>query len=360
MKLSISLQREIAFQLKTLISKGAGPGFQLVLGFKDQCLGIFCEGIEDFHSRRPVRPETYFDLASLTKIIVTVDLIIEALQTHRLASLDICLKNFFPFFVSELKNKTIRDLLNHQAGLKPIFEELWEGDGAGRDEKIKFFLRKIDENYDEVSLSQVYSDIDFQILGVILESLYGDSLKNLVRTPGLSFGPLKFPFQSFLWRLGSPTIAQIQSLDSPPQWLSGQSQDPRARWWDGVSGHAGLFGSARSIEAWGQELFRSYHGKGLRLGDKAVRTVISFSERRGHFLNGFDTPSGESQAGSRFGPSTIGHLGYTGTSFWMDIEKGWRVTLLTHRFQPGLDPNSLRQMRPEFHNWIVDRVFSTL
>jgi CubicO group peptidase (beta-lactamase class C family) len=132
----------------------------------------------------------------------------------------------------------------------------------------------------------------------------------------------------------------------------------------GDAGHAGLFGTSEGVEDWGRELFMCYHGKGLLFSDRIIRDFIQFEgHERGKFLNGFDTPSiGNeiSQAGRRFSEFTIGHLGYTGTSFWMDIEKGYRVTLLSHRFAPAIDIQTLRALRPDFHDWLHAEVFSKL
>ena len=142
--------------------------------------------------------------------------------------------------------------------------------------------------------------------------------------------------------------------------MAGVSQDPRAQWLDGDAGHAGLWGTARGVEVWAQQIYRAFHGKDSVLSDRVVRSFIDFDRPFERWMNGFDTPTQPSQSGSRFPRTTIGHLGYTGTSFWMDVESGARITLLCHRFDEGIRPERLRELRPHFHDWIWENVFSTL
>ncbi|MBN8555029.1 MAG: serine hydrolase [Deltaproteobacteria bacterium] len=354
-------KKKINYKLSELIRAGAAPGFQLALGLKDESLGVFCAGIRDFRSHRPVLDETWFDLASLTKILSTVDLLMQAVQEKKIADLNLPLKTWFPFFSSELKNQTVLDLLNHCSGLPAVFEETREFNS--REEKIKFFLKQIDETYVfQAERPTLYSDVGFMLLGILLEQLYSKRLRDLFdHKENLNFGPQHPSF--FSRALGLKNIAAIESLDPSPRLLKGDVQDARAEWLGGDAGHSGLFGTAIGVENWGQELFRSYHGKGLRLSDRTTRAFIAFDSpvRKASFLNGFDTPSSEnSQAGKKFGATTIGHLGYTGCSFWMDIETGRRVTLLSHRFAPGLVPETLRKLRPAFHDWLHEEVFSKL
>jgi CubicO group peptidase (beta-lactamase class C family) len=344
-----------------MVDAGAAPGFQLALGYKDNCLEFFRAGSRDFRSMRPVLTTTWFDLSSLTKIICTVDLLMQAVQDKLISDLSLPLKTWFPFFSSELKNQTILDLLNHCSGLPAVFEETQEL--QTRDEKVRFFLKRIDETYQfKEERPTVYSDVGFMLLGILLEQIYAKRLRDLYSNKyNLCFGPLQPSWLKRVLRIQN--VAAIQSLDEKPRWLKGDVQDPRAAWLGGDAGHAGLYGTVFGIENWGQEIFRSYHGKGLRLSDKTVRSFINFDSpvKRANFLNGFDTPEPtNSQAGMRFGSTTIGHLAYTGCSFWMDIEKGYRVTLLSHRFAEGYSPATLKKLRPLFHDWLHSEVFSKI
>lgn len=362
------IRSRIVEKLKALIEERAAPGFQLALGYRSETIGLFSVGISDLKNKRSIRSLTWFDLASLTKILVTTDLVMRARQEGRITDLKAPLKTWFPFFSSELKHQTIFDLLNHRAALPAIFEythELGE-DLPSREDRIKFFLRKVDETYLPHAGGEpkiLYSDVGFMLLGILLEQIYGRRLRQIyVRDGELKFGPIKFSGEWISWLTRGPHAAAIQSLDAKPVWLKGVVQDPRAEWLDGDAGHAGLFGTAYGVDQWARELFLAYHGKSTRLSDKIVREFIDFGTQNAAYLNGFDTPSREgiSQAGSKLSRESIGHLGYTGCSFWMDIERGIRITLLSHRFQPGFDREKLRQLRPAFHDWLMTEVFGRL
>lgn len=360
------LQKKIKQKLLEMVEAGAAPGFQLSLGFRDQCLGTFSVGLRDVENKRPMQVDTFMDLSSLTKIIATVSLLMHAHQKKLLTHLSSPLKNFFPFLVSDLKNRSLQDLLEHRSGLPAIFTETDEIEG-GREERKRFFIEKIDATYSSDQFGkEVYSDVGFMILGMLIETLFSKDLKKAFEDfyptdEGLRFGPLDFKADAWSWLFSVPTLAKSLSLTEPPRYLSGRVQDPRAAWLFGEAGHAGLFGTAEAVEAWAKEIYLSYHGKGLRLGDRSLRSFINFENKAGRFLGGFDTPTKEgefiSQAGYHASSTCVGHLGFTGCSFWMDIEKGYRICLLSHRHQMNSDPEKLKQLRPGFHDWLYEEVF---
>ncbi len=367
-------RRSFSQVLQAAIRKQAAPGFQCIVGWKDKTLGVFCEGVEDFKHHRAVRPNTWFDLASLTKILCTVDLLMMARQSGKFTSLDANLRPWFPFFKSELRHRTLQELLTHRAGLEAIFRdsERSEAQLPTRADRLHYFLRRMDETYDARGVGrEVYSDIGFMILGSLLEQMAGRNLSHQFKWAELSFNPSVPRLGGLGIFFGGRSIASELTLEKDQAqlpWLTGTVQDPRAQWLMGEAGHAGLFGTGQGVEWWAQEFYRAYWGKSGRLSDKVAREFVDFESlykarmvepRR--FLNGFDTPDNSgSQAGRYFGSETIGHLGYSGASFWMDLATGARVILLCHRFQPGLEPDTLRRMRPEIHNWLHENVFFKL
>lgn len=347
------LKRRIKIRLKELVQDGGAPGFQLSLGLRDECLGVWSEG--------SVTDRTWFDLASLTKIISTVSLTMLAVQQKKIPRLSEPLQSFFPFWTSDLKSKTIGDLLNHRAGLPAIFESLEAF--PTRQEKVRHFLTQVDKDYKPIEVA--YSDVGFMILGILLEQVYGKRLRDLIKEilvyPHLlSYGPISTSFEWMRIFLGGHSTAKILSLEDRSIWLHGIAQDPRAEWLDGDAGHAGLFGSALGVELWAERIFKAYHGKDTLLSDQVVRNFIQFPNSTERWINGFDRPTPPSQAGALFSDTTIGHLGYTGCSFWMDIESGARVSLLSHRFSPKVDAEKLKSLRPAFHDWIWKQVFAEL
>ncbi len=331
-----------------MIQAGAAPGFQCALGIKDRSLGCYSVGRSQPPARTSVTAETFFDLASLTKVVGTVTFILWGLQLRKNLELTDPLSKFFPSFSSGLKDRTVKDLLLHRAGLPGIFETLEEL--PSREERIRFFLQRVDQEY--TALSPQYSDVGFILLGLILEQVFGKRLREIAAS---YFGKSDIKYGPISGRKAAYSV----SLEDSTEVLKGVVQDPRAEWLDGDAGHAGLFGTAEAIEKWAQQIFRAYHGKDTLLGDRVVRGLLNFEEDM-RWVGGFDRPTPPSQAGELFSATTIGHLGYTGTSFWMDLETGARVTLLAHRYSPGFDPEILKKHRPEFHNWLWREVFSKI
>lgn len=361
--------KRIIEKLEALVEQGAAPGFQLVLGYKDKCLGTYSVGLRDLEKKRPLYPTSFMDLASLTKVISTSTLLMFACQEKLIPDLSISLKQFFPFLSSELKNQSLHSVLHHSAGLPAVFEETEELAG-GREEKKRFFLKRIDETYDVSRAGEtLYSDIGYMLLGMVLEVVFAKRLRHIFASYfpeelGLMYGPLDFKWDSWAWIFSVPTYARTYSLSQSPVWLEGRCQDPRAAWLEGDAGHAGLFGNAYGVETWGRELYLSYHGKGLRLSDQILHSFFSFDSPYDRFLGGFDTPTQSenyiSQAGFHSSKTTVGHLGYTGCSFWMDLERGYRITLLSHRHRPNGNFERLMNLRPGFHDWLYEEVFFKL
>lgn len=362
------MDRRIQKKLQELVDESCAPGFSLALGFRDRSLGGWTAGLRDEGRRRLVKKSTLFDLASLTKIISTVSLIGWARQSGKLDSLDATLGRFFPTLQSSLRERSIRELLHHRASLPPVFESIDEWQDS-RESRVRFFLSEVDKQY-QPGMAETYSDVGYMLLGLILEEVFEKRLRDLFLEvfgdrDHLTYGPLQFGFEFLTAIYPLPHIAPTWSLTEPKHLLKGLPQDPRAQWLGGDAGHAGLFGTAIAVEEWAREIWTSYQGKGLRLSDRILRDLLSPDSFSRRFRGGFDTPTGNehrpSQAGHLANPATVvGHLGYTGASFWMDLEKGWRVTLLSHRHGPLRDDGRLNHFRPLFHDWLQTEVFSKL
>jgi CubicO group peptidase (beta-lactamase class C family) len=358
MTLSRSLSQEIQWQLNALVEQGAARSLQLGLGWRDQSLGIWASGFEGLKDQgRRVSPQTWYDLASLTKMIVTSSLTLWTLQARKIESLDDSLEKHISFLGANIRGLSFRELLEHRAGFPAGWEPARHEES--RESKIKAFWGEVDALPRQNG--ELYSDVGFLILGFCLEYLWEGRLRDLISSTlgletELAFGPLRRRRWALVKRR---SIASTLSLQSSTEELIGRVQDPRADWFEGDAGHAGLFGTARGVEAWAQKLYRAYHGKDTQWAEAIWRDQLDF-QRPGRFLSGFDRPTAPSQSGSFFPPTTIGHLGYTGTSFWMDLESGWRVTLLGNRWAPGIDSEKLKILRPLFHDWLWHEVRSQL
>lgn len=360
-KLSPRQDAMILEKLDEMQKLGVAPGFQLCLGFKDQCLGLYVLGKVRPDRSWPVSPQTHFDLASLTKVISIFSLVTLALQSRRLESLHQNLGDFFPSLPLPLRDRNILDLLEHRSGLPATFEDIRE-DLSGREAQLRHFLSSLERMEISSAPETLYSDVGFMLLGFLLEGLYGQPLRSIFATQlgdrfGIQYGPLKMPWTILHWLFESDFVAPTQSLEDPSVWLRGEAQDSKCRWLNGDAGHAGLFATAQSVEDWGRELYLGYHGKARLFSDRILRELLD-RPSEGRFISGWDQPTQPSQAGKTAAERMIGHLGYTGTSFWMDLEKGIRVTLLCHRHGPGRDETLLSQQRPILHDWLYQEIFS--
>ena len=118
-----------------------------------------------------------------------------------------------------------------------------------------------------------------------------------------------------------------------------------------MAGHAGLFGTGSEVFSLAAWLYRAYHGQGdgLAISPEIVRQFLT-PVAKGARTPGFDVPTpGQSSAGRFFSVNSVGHTGFTGTSFWIDLELGQMVVLLTNRVNLGRNHDSIRAFRPRFH-----------
>jgi CubicO group peptidase (beta-lactamase class C family) len=130
--------------------------------------------------------------------------------------------------------------------------------------------------------------------------------------------------------------------------------DENAAAMGGVAGHAGLFGTAESVLAVSGAWLSGYHGRESILDDKLVRQFTTRQEfaARSSWALGWDTPSAPSSTGSRFSERTFGHLGYTGTSLWIDPLCELEVVLLSNRVHPSRRNEKIKVFRPSIHDLV--------
>src|SRR5271169_2056842 len=198
-----------------------------------------------------------------------------------------------------------------------------------------------------------YSDIGFIILGVALERLADESLDAFCQREIL--GPLGMTHTTF-----NPAPALKDSI--PPtaddrtfrhRIIQGEVQDENASALGGIAPHAGLFSTAEDLAAFAHAMLNGGHPI-LRSS-----TVELFSRRQSapegtSRALGWDTPSPPSQSGKYFSSRSFGHLGYTGTSLWIDPEPQLSITLLTNRTWPDCQNHAIKQVRPAFHDAVIE------
>ncbi len=312
-------------------------------------------------------PSMIFDLASLTKPLATTLAVIR-LVSQGLLGLDACLPEIFgdrEKIPSDKQKITVRHLLAHASGFpayRPYYKKLSHVDEDNRWKELWKALMN-ETLQAEPGKETCYSDLGFLVLQKITETVSKKSLRELVR-------------ESFYDPLGLNTM-----MFSPGQvneelpagyhfvatevcaWrkkrVCGEVHDENAYVLGGVAGHAGLFGEARDICKLLVFLYDNYLGssKGSGMQPGIVRSFWKSQRNIGSGTRalGFDMPAGQnSSSGRYFSRASIGHLGFTGTSFWFDPEKELLVILLTNRVYWGRENEKIKTFRPLIHDRIVE------
>jgi len=347
-----------AFQaLEDGIAQKAFPGASLAITHSGKlvafkALGKFTYGPES----TPVTTESVFDLASVSKVVATTTMAM-ILYERGLLDLDAPLAEILPEFAGEDEHRnaaSLRMLLAHSSGL-PAYEKLYLR-AVTREELLRLAfavpLRCGPGSHAE------YSDIGFILLGLALERIAQESLDHFCQRE--FFGPLGMLQTTFNpptgWKFNIPPTADDQIFRK--RIIQAEVQDENASVLDGVAGHAGVFSAAKDVAIFSQAL--------LGGGASIVRpeTVALFTRRElsppgTSRALGWDTPSAPSQSGKYFSPSSFGHLGYTGTSLWIDPERQLSVTLLTNRTWPDCTSQAIKEVRPRFHDAVVEALGKT-
>jgi CubicO group peptidase (beta-lactamase class C family) len=345
------------------VSEGVFPGGVALWGDRERIRGEVAAGFLRTTPPQPgpaVTPETLYDLASLTKPLVTGSLLLRTVALGRL-DLSMTVASLLPEAAGTFAGgATLSELLSHSAGLcawAPLYERV-SPTLALEDRKRELFRLILDlppaAPRGEKSL---YSDFGFMLLGWILEQVWNAPLDRLYRE--IIAGPLKVAGADFLTsgsplgeavREGRIPVASTETDPGTGLPLTGVVHDEHARLLGGVSGHAGLFGSARAV--W--ELARPWLGGGF-FPEPWLRLFRSRKEGLEWAL-GWDTPTPGSSSGRFMTPeASIGHLGYAGTSLWIDWRMERIVVLLTNRVHPVRTNNRIREFRPRFHDTVLAR-----
>jgi CubicO group peptidase (beta-lactamase class C family) len=249
---------------------------------------------------------------------------------------------------------TFRHLLAHSSGL-PAYERLFLR-AKTRNELLQEAFN-VPLLHDPGSHAE-YSDVGFIVLGVALERIAGETLDQFCQRE--IFGPLGMSHTAYnppgSWRSAIPPTADDQSFRH--RIIQGEVNDENASVMGGVAGHAGVFGTALDVASFANAM--------LKGGTSIIHseTVALFTRRQDSPIGtsralGWDTPSAPSQSGKYFSASSFGHLGYTGTSLWIDPERQISVTLLTNRTWPDSANKAIKEIRPKFHDAVMKALGAT-
>ena len=241
---------------------------------------------------------------------------------------------------------TIRMLLAHSSGL-PAYVRLYR-EAHTREDLLQAALA-VPLAADPDTRAE-YSDIGFIILGAALERIADESLASFCER--MVFGPLAMHHTAYC--PPAPLRASIPPTEDDREFrqriIQGEVQDENASVLGGVAGHAGLFSNAADLAVFAHCMLQG--GRPILRPD----TVQLFTRRHGLGSRalGWDTPSAPSQSGKYFSPRSFGHLGYTGTSLWIDPERQLAIVLLTNRTWPDKQSQLIKQVRPQFHDAVVE------
>lgn len=345
--------------MESAVKSSVFPGAVLLVSKNADILLHRAFGVADLSSLEPVSSDTLFDLASLTKPLATTMAVLHLVQEKKLF-LDKNLGDFFFGIVGPDKaGITIDDLLRHCSGLpahRPFYEDLVKISKKERRENLRKWILNEELVY-QPRANELYSDLGFILLAWVVERIAGQRLdfyvKDKIYIP-LGLDTLRFR------EVGNPLVQGVAATENCP-WrgliLKGEVHDDNAWAVGGIEGHAGLFGTAFDVWVLLKEIMDALSGK-TNLIDKDILGKLIFKKSGFERVAGFDTPSGKnSSSGHFFSSNSLGHLGFTGTSFWMDPLQQVIVVLLTNRVHPSRSNQKLRKFRPFIHDLIMESVF---
>lgn len=342
--------------LHAAIQERAFPGAAWGVLLHNKVLATGSAGQFTYDGDSPaVKPGTMFDVASLTKVMATTAMAMRLFDQGRL-DLDTPVVSMVPEFVEGepanrlRRNVTLRMLLAHNSGL-PAYARLFK-QCETRDQLLHAALRMPLEN--PPGAKTVYSDIGFILLGLLLETIAGEGMEQYCQRE--IFRPLAMPATGYLPSSALyPAIPPTAERDAlRAHRIQGQVNDENCYRMGGVSGHAGLFSDIDdTLRLAGCIL---HHGAPVFSPETTALFTTRVSSAPHARALGWDVPTPPSSSGHFFSRNSIGHLGYTGTSLWIDLEKSLAVALLTNRTFPGKENagfHCIQQVRPQFHDAVL-------
>lgn len=330
------------------------PGAALAVTLNHEPLALAGFGQFTYNAASPkVAADTIFDIASVSKVVATTTMGM-LLYERGFLDLDSPVASVLP----ELNNNpdprfsqiTFRMLLTHCSGF-PAHVKIYEK-AAGEE----VFLAACKLPLEAAPGTRAnYSDMGFILLGKALERLADEALASFCHRE--IFGPLGMTRTMFTpppaLRASIPPTRDASKPGGKP--VQGEVDDENAAAMGGIAGHAGLFSTAGDLAVFAECL--------LRGGEPILRreTVALFTTRQNlpagsSWALGWDTPSAPSQSGKYLSPSAYGHLGFTGTSLWIDSERQLSITFLTNRTWPDSRSQEIKKVRPSLHNAIVEEL----
>jgi CubicO group peptidase (beta-lactamase class C family) len=329
----------------------AFPGGCIVVGSRNHIFVQRCYGYFTYDKKRRDTLNSEFDLASLTKVVATTSAIMKLYDQHKI-KLDDRVVHYLPEFrgptahQTQLKSKiTIKDLLTHSSGLAPDADvKTWRALY-----RVPLEARPHDRT--------IYSDINFLLLGKIVEKISGENLNQFTRNN--IFKLLNMNHTKFKPKNKKNIIPTEYSLKKH-RYLRGIPDDPMSRHWGGITGNAGLFSTAKDLSRFAQMMLnegltpqgRIFKASTIRLFTSRAHLVKNSTRTLGWDTAYLQPKPGQPKkiqhqftAGLYIDAKAYGHSGYTGTSLWISPKNGIFVLLLTNRVYPNEHRHNFKAQR---------------
>lgn len=345
------------------LETGVFPGGVLLAAVGDEVRFLEAYGVTNIFLRQATTVDTVFDLASLTKPMATAAAMM-ILESRNGLDSGAAIGAYLPWLDgSPWSTATVEQLLRHTAGLpayRPFYTRLREVSFRERQKLLKQQLAATEMEPDWVGRS-VYSDLGFMILGLLVEARSGSRLDRFVAREiyeAVGVGSSGAPRLHFLDPSDSQPMENVAATELclwRRRLLQGVVHDDNAYVMGGIAGHAGLFGDARAVFRVARSLARAWEGEtaGTPFETAVVRRYLRRPDADTRPM-GFDAPAAtDASCGKYFSFQSVGHLGFTGTSLWMDLARSILVILLTNRVHPSRSNERIRWFRPRLHDAIM-------
>lgn len=297
----------------------------------------------------------YYDLASLTKILFTVSAFVRLVDQKKI-HLNKSVSSYLDWWQED--TVTAKKLLTHTAGM-PWWKPLYKNKVASNWQEGRGYLKKrLQKMKPDFTGKAVYSDPDFWLLGFLIEELFEKDLLQVwqeirsdLKLDSLHFNVNNKP--KYKRALYAPT----ERCPWRNKVLKGEVHDDNTWALKGVCTHAGLFGSVSDLSKWGLELRKGlYSQKGSKLGSQ--KTLMQFCKRQtpkkvGDWGLGFMMAANELGGGGKFlSAQSVGHTGFTGTSFWFDPKNDLLISVVSNRVHPTRDNRKFVTLRKDIHRLV--------
>jgi beta-N-acetylhexosaminidase len=344
--------------IEKAISDKAFPGATLAVGYRGK-LSVHAFGKLSYAANSPaVSAHTLYDIASLTKVVVTTTLVEKMVEGDFPSplNLDVPIERYLPEWAAgpqpEWRRKvTVRNLMTHTSGLPP-FKEYWRTSTSKQETLHRIFAEPLEY---EPGTKVVYSDLGIILMAEIIQRQTGQPLDQLAND--YIFGPLGMRHSLYkppksMWPEIAPTEIDNQLRH---RLVQGEVHDENAYAIGGVSGHAGVFSTSPDLAAFCQMLLNGGVYAHQRILKRATITEFTAPQPLAKNLRtlGWVVPTEGSSSGHYFSAHSYGHTGFTGTTIWIDPDRQLFVVLLTNRVNPTRENHKIAEVRPAVHDAVM-------